>query len=81
MLHLLPAKILKAPFIKIEDQSGQYRPIYRQLAAAEVPVLDSKAMFCPFESRVPQAIATGSQHVDLSEPGGDETHDSSKLDL
>lgn len=71
---LLAEKVLKIPYVKLEDISGLYRPVYKQLTAADVPVLNLNATHCPFET------VGNTAAVDMSEPQADKTLDSTKLD-
>lgn len=75
IISVLLEKQLRAPYIKIEH-SGTHRPVYRQLATGDVPVLNTQAMHCPFET----AGTTGARPdtlnlADISDPQADKTLD------
>ena len=56
-------KVLKAPCIKIEDETGFYRPLYRQMNVCDVPMLNSRRVNCPFESAsLPYASRSATPH-------------------
>lgn len=74
--YIFLEKQLKAPYLKIEHSGGAYRPVYRQFAPEDVPVLNTQATHCPFET----AGTAGArpdllQLADISEPQADKTLD------
>ena len=65
--------------MKIEDQSQLYRPIYRQLTADAVPILNTDTELCPFETKGAPAANQAllpAEYADQSDGAADKTLDS-----